>query len=50
MKDLVELDVYDPMTQRMDLSKLPKMQWSAPMTGEELDVKIRKLCEASKAK
>ncbi len=41
--DLVELGVYKPTTGQWDISVLPKMQWSKPMTGEELDAHIQRL-------
>ena len=41
--DLVELGVYDPTTRQWNISALPKMKWSEPMTGEELDAHIQQL-------
>lgn len=40
---LIEIGAYDPMTRRMDTSKLPQMTWSAPMTGEEFDAHMKEI-------
>ena len=41
VKTLIEIGFYDPVTRRMDSSKLPQMTWSAPMTGEEFDAHLK---------
>jgi hypothetical protein len=44
VNNVIEIGFYEPMTRRMDSSKLPAMKWSAPMTGEELSAHIEKIC------
>jgi hypothetical protein len=47
VKDMIEIGFYDPLTRHMDFSKLPQMQWSAPMTGDELGALIDRMVAGS---
>lgn len=48
MDTLIRIGFYDPMTGLKDWSALPEMEWSGPMSAEEMKALVEMWCQDSK--